>query len=197
MIKLLEKKPALLLVDIQKAFLDKDYPGPHEDYIGIRRNNPNAEEICGTILKKWRELGFLIIHVRHSSTSVNSKLHESSQGFEFNDFVKPDNNEIVLTKKVNSSFIGTGLVDILETNNVKSIVVVGMTTNHCISTTVRMSGNLGYDTYLVSDSTAAYCNILKNGEVIDCEDVFKISLSNLDGEFCKVLTKDELFNKLS
>jgi len=144
-----------------------------------------------------RELGFLIIHVRHSSTSVNSKLHESSQGFEFNDFVKPDNNEIVLTKKVNSSFIGTGLVDILETNNVKSIVVVGMTTNHCISTTVRMSGNLGYDTYLVSDSTAAYCNILKNGEVIDCEDVFKISLSNLDGEFCKVLTKDELFNKLS
>jgi len=197
MIKLLEKKPALLLVDIQKAFLDKDYPGSHEDYVGIRRNNPNAEEICGTILKKWRELGFLIIHVRHSSTSVNSKLHESSQGFEFNDFVKPDNNEIVLTKKVNSSFIGTGLVDILETNNVKSIVVVGMTTNHCISTTVRMSGNLGYDTYLVSDSTAAYCNILKNGEVIDCEDVFKISLSNLDGEFCKVLTKDELFNKLS
>jgi len=190
------KKPALLLVDIQKAFLDKEYPGTDENYVGIKRNNPKAEEVCGSILKKWRELGFLVIHVRHSSTSVKSKLHESSPGYEFNDFVKPKNNEIILTKKVNSSFIGTGLVDILDTNNVKSIVIVGMTTNHCISTTVRMSGNLGYDTYLVSDSTAAYCNILKNGEVIDCEDVYKISLSNLDGEFCKVLTRDELFNNL-
>ena len=72
------KKPALLLVDIQKAFLDKDYPGTDENYVGIKRNNPKAEEVCGSILKKWRELGFLVIHVRHSSTSVNSKLHESS-----------------------------------------------------------------------------------------------------------------------
>ena len=102
------------MVDIQKAFLDKDYPGSDENYIGIKRNNLNAEEVCGTTLKKWRELGFLVIHVRHSSTSVNSKLHESSPGFEFNDFVKPINDEIVLTKKVNSSFIGTGLVDILD-----------------------------------------------------------------------------------
>ena len=37
---------------------------------------------------------------------------------------------------------------------------------------------------------------IKNGEVIDCEDVYKISLSNLDGEFSKVLTRDELFNNL-
>ena len=189
-------KPALLLVDIQKAFLDEDYPGSDESYVGVKRNNPKAEEVCGSVLKKWRDLGYLIIHVRHSSTSSKSKLHESSPGFEFNDFVKPKAEEIVLTKKVNSSFIGTGLKEILDSNKVTSIVIVGMTTNHCISTTVRMSGNLGYDTYLVSDSTAAYCNILKNGEIIDCEDVYKISLSNLDGEFCKVLTSDELFENL-
>ena len=42
------KKPTLLLVDIQKAFLDKDYPG-------IKRNNPEAEFICGKILEMWRK----------------------------------------------------------------------------------------------------------------------------------------------
>ena len=136
-------KPALLLVDIQKAFLDEDYPGSDENYVGVKRNNPKAEEVCGSVLKKWRDLGYLIIHVRHSSTSIKSKLHESSPGFEFNDFVKPKAEEIVLTKKVNSSFIGTGLKEILDSNKVTSIVIVGMTTNHCISTTVRMSGNLG------------------------------------------------------
>ncbi|CAI9675919.1 hypothetical protein EAVNNN508_03323 [Elizabethkingia anophelis] len=43
--KLREKKPALILIDIQKGFLD-------EDYWGSNRNNKNAEEIAGTILNK-------------------------------------------------------------------------------------------------------------------------------------------------
>ena len=76
------KNPALLLIDIQKAFLDKDYPGG-------KRNNLDAELICGKILERWRELGLNVIHVRHSSTNPDSKLHESKPGFEFNDFVKP------------------------------------------------------------------------------------------------------------
>ena len=100
------KNPALILIDIQKAFLDKDYPGG-------KRNNHDAELICGKILEKWRELGLNLIHVRHSSTNPDSKLHESKPGFEFNDFVKPKEGEIILTKNVNSAFIGTGLDEIL------------------------------------------------------------------------------------
>ena len=37
-------------------------------------NNPNAEQISGDILKKWRQLNLPIIHVRHSSKNPNSKL---------------------------------------------------------------------------------------------------------------------------
>ena len=85
------KKPTLLLVDIQKAFLDKDYPG-------IKRNNPEAELICGKILEIWRKKKLPIIHVRHSSDNVDSKLHKSKPGFEFNDYVTPIVNEIVLEK---------------------------------------------------------------------------------------------------
>ena len=54
---------------------------------------------------------------------------------------------MILTKNVNSAFIGTGLDGILKSFNINTLVIVGMTTNHCISTTVRMSGNLGYETY--------------------------------------------------
>ena len=139
----IDKNPALLLIDIQKAFLDKNYPG-------IKRNNPNAEFICGEILNKWRILTLPIIHIRHSSTNKNSKLHVSSKGFEFNDYVKPLKNEMVLTKKVNSAFIGTDLEKILSESKLKTLVIIGMTTNHCISSTVRMSGNLGFETYLIS-----------------------------------------------
>tara|TARA_Y100001936_G_C15977747_1_gene614792 strand:+ start:286 stop:855 length:570 start_codon:yes stop_codon:yes gene_type:complete len=184
------KNTALLLVDIQKAFLDKDYPGG-------KRNNHDAEIICGKILKKWRELGLKVIHVRHSSTNPDSMLHISKPGFEFNDHVRPINNELVLTKNVNSAFIGTGLNEILIKSKIKTIVIIGMTTNHCISTTVRMSGNLGYDTYLISDSTACYNTIGNDGEEIDCEIIYNVSIANLKDEFARIINSKKLFELLN
>ena len=185
----IKKNPALLLVDIQKAFLEKDYPG-------LIRNNENAEFICGKILKKWRTLDLPIIHVRHSSTNPESKLHKSRPGFEFNDYVTPLENEMVLTKEVNSAFIGTNLENILIKSHIDTLVIVGMTTNHCISTTVRMSGNLGFDTYLISDSTACYNTKGINGEIIDCNTIYNSALASLQEEFATVIDSKELFDIL-
>ena len=187
--KLLNKNAALLLVDIQKAFLEKDYPG-------IIRNNEDAEFICGKILNKWRTLDLPVIHVRHSSTNPESKLHKSKPGFEFNDYVIPLKTEIVLTKKVNSAFIGTNLEDVLFKGNINTLVIVGMTTNHCISTTVRMSGNLGFNTYLISDSTACYNTKGLNGEIIDCNTIYNSALASLQEEFATVIDSKELFDIL-
>jgi len=185
----IKKNPALLLVDIQKAFLEKDYPG-------LIRNNENAEFICGKILKKWRTLDLPIIHVRHSSTNPESKLHKSRPGFEFNDYVTPLENEMVLTKEVNSAFIGTNLENILIKSHIDTLVIVGMTTNHCISTTVRMSGNLGFDTYLISDSTACYNTKGLNGEIIPCNTIYNSALASLQEEFATVIDSKELFDNL-
>ena len=185
----IKKNPALLLVDIQKAFLEKDYPG-------LIRNNENAEFICGKILKKWRTLDLPIIHVRHSSTNPESKLHKSRPGFEFNDYVTPLETEMVLTKEVNSAFIGTNLENILIKSHIDTLVIVGMTTNHCISTTVRMSGNLGFDTYLISDSTACYNTKGINGEIIDCNTIYNSALASLQEEFATVIDSKELFDNL-
>ena len=185
----IKKNPALLLVDIQKAFLEKDYPG-------LIRNNENAEFICGKILKKWRTLDLPIIHVRHSSTNPESKLYKSRPGFEFNDYVTPLETEIVLTKEVNSAFIGTNLENILIKSHIDTLVIVGMTTNHCISTTVRMSGNLGFDTYLISDSTACYNTKGINGEIIDCNTIYNSALASLQEEFATVIDSKELFDIL-
>jgi nicotinamidase-related amidase len=187
---LISKNSALILVDIQKAFLEKDYPG-------FKRNNPNAELISGNILKKWRELKLTVIHVRHSSINPNSKLYKSKPGFKFNDYVKPLNDEIVLTKKVNSAFIGTNLEEILIDNKISTLVIVGMTTNHCISTTVRMSGNLGFDTYLISDSTACYNTQGIDGKTIDCDIIYQSALASLNEEFAKVIGSKDLFNLLA
>ena len=180
---------ALIIVDVQKAFLDKDYPG-------IKRNNLDAEKVCGLILNKWRDSNLPVIHIRHSSIDPSSKLHESKPGFLFNDYVLPQTNETILTKHVNSGFIGTNLETLLKDQNIKRLVIVGMTTNHCISSTARMSGNLGYDTYVISDATAAYNTIGLDGKMIDCEVIYNTSLANLNEEFATILSSEELFSSL-
>ncbi|WP_108866826.1 cysteine hydrolase family protein [Aquimarina aquimarini] len=183
--KLREKKPALVLVDVQKAFLD-------EEYWGGNRNNKNAESICGAILNKWRALNLPIFHVRHSSTNINSKLHKSNKGFEFNEYVQPLENETIITKDVNSAFIGTDLKEQLDKLTVDTLVIVGITTNHCVFTTTRMAGNFGYDTHLISDATATFDRIGINGEKYDSETIHLTTLANLNEEFATIYDSEKL-----
>lgn len=187
--KLRDKNPALLLIDIQKGFLD-------EDNWGGNRNNKDAEKISGIILKRWRELSLPVFHIRHSSIDPKSKLHESDPGFEFNDHVLPQNDEYIVTKNVNSAFIGTNLKEKLDFQNINTLVILGITTHHCVSTTTRMAGNFGYETYVVSDATAAFDRVGIHGEKYDAELVHLMALANLNEEFARVLNSEELINKL-
>lgn len=184
-----EKKPALILIDIQKAFLD-------EEYWGGNRNNKNAEIVSGKILDKWRELKLPIFHIRHSSKNPDSKLHISNKGFEFNQNVIPLENEPVITKNVNSAFIGTNLKAQLNDLNISTLVIIGITTNHCVSTTARMSGNFGFKTYLISDATATFDRKGINGEQYDSETIHLTTLANLNEEFATVWSFEELMDKL-
>ena len=187
--KLREKKIALILVDVQKAFLD-------ENYWGGNRNNKNAEIICGKILNKWRELNLPLFHIRHSSTNPNSKLNQQSLGFEFNENVLPNENEPIITKNVNSAFIGTDLKEQLDNLEITTLVIVGITTNHCVSTTTRMAGNFGYETYLISDATATFDRIGINGEKYDSETIYLTTLANLNEEFATVWSYKKLMNEI-
>jgi len=187
--KLRTKKPALLLIDIQKAFLD-------ETYWGGNRNNKDAEVVCGQILNTWRDLNLPVFHVRHSSTNLDSKLNKSSPGFEFNHHVSPIPNEPIITKKVNSAFIGTDLKQQLDALKIDTVVIIGITTNHCVSTTTRMAGNYGYDTYVISNATATFDRIGINGEKYDSEIIHLTTLANLNEEFATVWSSERLLREL-
>ena len=57
-----------------------------------------------------------------------------------------------------------------------------------------MSGNLGFETYLISDSTACYNTKGINGEMIDCDVIYETSLANLNNEFATVINSEELID---
>ena len=100
---------------------------------------------------------------------------------------EPRHGETIHRKTVNAAFIGTALEADLREIGIGALVIVGLTTNHCVSTTARMAGNLGFDTYVVSDATAAFDRAGLDGRVRPAAEVHASALSDLDGEFAAVI----------
>jgi nicotinamidase-related amidase len=175
------QRPALILVDIQKGF---DNIG----YWGGQRNNPDAEVKAGELLSCWRAHQLPVFHIQHCSVNPLSPLHESNAGNAFNDLVTPIQNETIIKKNVNSAFIGTDLQARLEQAKITTLVIVGLTTDHCISTTVRMAGNLGFATFLVADATATFNKKGIDGQNYAAELIHETALASLNEEFATVVT---------
>jgi nicotinamidase-related amidase len=175
--------PALILIDIQKGFDDVEYWGGG-------RNNPDAELRASELLRLWRDNGFPIFHVQHCSTIPTSPLHETHAGNQFNDLVAPTEREPVIKKSVNSAFIGTDLQAQLDNAKITTLVIAGLTTDHCISTTARMAGNLGYETFLVAAATATFNKKGIDGQIFPAELIHQTALASLDKEFATVITTD-------
>ena len=94
----------------------------------------------------------------------------------------------MLVKSVNSAFIGTDLEARLRGAAVRSVVICGATTNHCVETTTRMAGNLGFDTWLVRDATWTYDRVGPDADVHDAAAIHAMTLSNLNDEFAHIAT---------
>src|SRR5688500_14593101 len=123
---LLMKNTALILIDIQQGFDDLIYWGGN-------RNNLNAEENAALLLDHWRRSGQQLFHIKHNSDNPKSKLAPEQSGNEIKTLVAPLAGEPVIGKNVNSAFIGTDLKERLEHTNVNAVVIVGLTTDHCVS----------------------------------------------------------------
>ncbi len=182
-----QKNKALIIIDVQKAFDDKKWG---------ERNNLNAEENIRKILTFWRRKGWQVIHIQHMSDNPSSLFHPKNDGFAIKELVEPIDGEVVIEKKVNSSFIGTNLEDFLKRNEITTVVITGLTTPHCVSTTTRMSGNLGFDTFLISDATAAFGMMDQNDTYYDAETLHTISLATLHEEFATILTTGQLIKNI-
>lgn len=175
---------ALLLIDVQVGVdVLEHWGGPTG-----RRNNPGAEGVTSELLAAWRAAGRQVAFTRHDSREASSPLKFSlptgaqKPGFE------PQPGDVVVEKDVNSGFIGTSLEVDLRRLGINRLVIAGFFTNFCVETTTRMAGNLGFDTYLVHDGCATTNRIGLDGTDHEPELVHAMTLANLHGEFCTVIT---------
>lgn len=178
----LTKKTALVIIDVQKAWILNNWG---------KRNNPQAERNLKAIIGFSRENGIEVIHVRHLSYNENSPFREGKESFEFQDIAIPIGNEKIVTKRVNSAFIGTDLDVYCRMKGIKTLFLAGITTDHCVSTSARMAGNLGFENYVVEDACYTFDRIGKFGEVIAAQTVHDVNIASLREEFSKIIGTDE------
>ncbi|MDE5444672.1 isochorismatase family protein [Bradyrhizobium sp. CSA207] len=177
--------PALIVVDVQRAFDEWEAAGK-------RRNNPDAVARIAHLLTAFRQNRAPIFHIRHEGTKPGSSFRPEVSGYAVKDEAREAPGEPVIVKHVNSAFIGTDLESRLRAAGIATLVICGATTNHCVETTTRMAGNLGFDTRLVRDATWTFDRIGPDGEKHSAEAIHAMTLSNLNGEFARIVTSDEV-----
>ena len=181
--------PTLIVIDVQRAF---------DEWVaaGQRRNNPDAEARIAELLAAFRQAGAPIIHVRHDSTDPASRLHPGAPGNAVQAFARERAGEPVLVKHVNSAFIGTDLEARLRASGAGTVVICGATTNHCVETTTRMAGNLGFEAWLARDATWTFDRAGPDGDLHAAEDLHAATLANLHDEFARVVWTAEVVEAL-
>lgn len=181
-------KTVVIPMDIQKGFSHQCW-GP--------RNNPNFEAHVEKALTAARDAGLSIWHVRHLSLSTGAPLSPGQSGADFAPYAAPIEGERIYEKHVNSGFIGTTLEADLRAESVEHIVLFGMTSDHCVSTTARMAANIGFKVTLLGDAIATHDRFDLDGNRIEAALVHQVSLASLNGEFARVMSTQGFVDQIS
>jgi nicotinamidase-related amidase len=181
--------PALIVIDVQCAFDEWEAAGQ-------RRNNRDAVAHIAQLLEAFRAARAPIFHIRHEGTKPSSSFRPGSSGYEVKDEAKEMDGEPVIVKRVNSSFIGTNLESRLHAAAIQAVVICGATTNHCVETTARMAGNLGFDAWFVRDATWTFDRVGPDGDIHSAEEIHAMTLANLHGEFARIVRASEVIEAL-
>lgn len=172
---------ALIIVDMQKGMVND-----------IPRNNPEAEAHIRQLLGHWRACARPIVHVRHLSRTPGSPFWPGQPGAEFQDSLAPREHEHVVDKHVTDAFAQSGLERWLHQRGIRSLVFVGVSTNMSVEASVRSAACLGFDCMVVADACYTYDRPDIDGKLRGAEDIHRVALANMSGEYARVMPVAEL-----
>jgi nicotinamidase-related amidase len=169
---------ALVMIDFQRDFVD---PGGFGEALGndvslVRRAVAPARQV----LERARAAGMLVVHTREGhrpdladcppAKKARGRLQagigdpgpmgrilvRGEPGHEIVEELAPEPGEPVVDKPGKGAFYATDLHAILANRNIAQLVVCGVTTEVCVSTTVREANDRGYDCLVLADCVASY-----------------------------------------
>lgn len=162
---------ALLIIDIQDFY----FAGGSSELVNPVPASLNAQKL----LADFRKSKQLVIHVKHGD----------GKGAEIHSNVTPLPGEKVIVKNEVNSFLNTDLLDFLNKNGIKKLVICGMQTNMCLEAATRAASDYGFECTVIHDACAAK-NQTFNGKTVKAEDVHLATLATLKA-YAKVISTVE------
>lgn len=151
-------RPALVVLDMQRYFLDPEAPA----YL------PASPAILGNVrrlVEVFREAGLPVVFTRHQDAADEGgrpmerwwgrRLESGSPWAELVDGFDPGPDCRVMDKGTYSAFRDTELDAFLADQGVRTLVLAGVQTHLCVETTAREAFVRGFETVVTVDGTAA------------------------------------------
>jgi len=201
------QKTGLLIVDMQNEFVLRDFGealefkkrGEWERWMPFhnRLDNiviPNNKKLISFFRKNKLEVTYARIACLKQDGSDRSPVQKrpgwnemlipiGTRGAEIIEELKPLPDEIVVNKTTDSVLAGTNYATLIRNMGIETLVVTGIVTDQCISSTVRSLADEGFKVIVIEDCCAAgtqelhdaelkiiniiYCNVMKTEEVIE------------------------------
>jgi biuret amidohydrolase len=171
-IVLVPAETALLVIDIQNTYMAPK-PDPADD----ARWQPFFQRMRGTVIPNTarlietsRKVGVEPVFARvacHKLDGRDRSLSQKKPGFNYLLLPKdradsqvvpelaPKGDEIVITKTTDSALTGTNLRLILHNMGIRNVMVAGIFTDQCVSSTVRSLADESFNVVVVEDCCAA------------------------------------------
>lgn len=168
-------KTLLLIVDVQNAIADR------KPYL--------FDEVLSNIkilLDKFRELKLPFIFIQHDD-GMGSELEKNTYGWEIVKEISPAEGEKIIPKQYNSAFKDTTLEKELIDMDISELIVVGLQTEFCIDTTIRVAFEKGYKV-VIPEKT----NTTINGTILSAKDIFEHHHTIFNNRFGKILKTEEV-----
>ena len=176
-----KESTALVVVDVQEAAVSR---GPY-------RGDAVIENIR-TLMEACRDAGVEVVHVQHDGKPGEAE-EPGTPGWQIHAAVRPQAGERVIRKQTNSAFKGTDLREYLEGRGVQTLILVGIQTEYCLDTSLRVAFEYGFDVVVPELTNTTY----DNGD-ITAEQIYEMYNHRIfDGRFAAVRSMAETLEAVS
>ena len=171
---------ALILIDIQNDY----FPGGKMELDGPVEASLQAKKL----LSVFREKGLPLIHIQHVSVRPGATFFiPDTKGIEFHENAEPLPHETVIRKNYPNSFRETSLLEYLEKESIKRLVITGMMTHMCVDATTRAAFDYGFKCTVITDACATKSLSFEH-KVIPATHVHGAFLVALNNVYAQVIT---------
>ena len=168
----INNQTALLMIDIQNDY----FPGGTMELSAANE----AAEKAGEVLSFFRNNEMPVIHIQHIGVQEGATFFlPDTKGAEIHQSVTPLETEKVIIKNFPNSFRETELLEYLKEKSISNLVICGMMTDVCVSSTTRAAMDFGFHNTIITDAVTTRDRDL-NGKTIPAQQVTESFLAGLN-----------------